>query len=189
MRSLHICAFCLVFYRSVTRFQVEFKTLQAVSFSSDLGSRFQEAGYSLPKPLIPVHGIPMIEVVINNLCPKRPHRFTFICQREHVERCQLGKLLGKAAPGCKLIVIDRVTEGAACTVLLARDIIDCQQPLMIANCDQWIDASIDDYLTAGGRGSWDGFLMTMSATNAPTRPCRNDGPTRCAIFWRCDALL
>jgi hypothetical protein len=42
MRSLHICAFCLVFYRSVTRFQVEFKTLQAVSFSSDLGSHFPD---------------------------------------------------------------------------------------------------------------------------------------------------
>ena len=29
------------------------------------GSRFADAGYEEPKPLIPVHGRPMIEVVIS----------------------------------------------------------------------------------------------------------------------------
>jgi len=127
------------------------------------GARFQEAGYRLPKPLIPVHGIPMIEVVIDNLRPRRSHQFTFICQREHLETFGVAKLLQRAAPDSKIIAIDRVTEGAACTVLLARQIIDGSRPLMIANCDQWIDASIDDYLDAADRGNWGGFLMTMSS--------------------------
>lgn len=34
------------------------------------GSRFANAGYTLPKPLIPVHGVPMIKVVVDNLTPK-----------------------------------------------------------------------------------------------------------------------
>jgi dTDP-glucose pyrophosphorylase len=129
------------------------------------GARFQEAGYRLPKPLIPVHGIPMIEVVIRNLSPRRPHRFTFICQREHVEAFGLKKFLHQLTPGSKILTVERVTEGAACTVLLARDVIDGDQPLMIANCDQWIDASIDEYLAAGDRFQTSGFLMTMSSDN------------------------
>lgn len=35
------------------------------------GSRFQKAGYKLPKPLIPVLGKPMIQLVVENLTPKK----------------------------------------------------------------------------------------------------------------------
>ena len=48
------------------------------------GSRFSKAGYDLPKPLLPVFNRPMIEVVIENLRPSTPHRFIFVCQREHL---------------------------------------------------------------------------------------------------------
>ena len=48
------------------------------------GSRFTAEGYNDPKPLIPVHGIPMIELVIRNLTPLLPHHFIFICQEDHV---------------------------------------------------------------------------------------------------------
>ena len=49
------------------------------------GSRFAQVGYTLPKPLIPVHGAPMIRLVIDNIRPSTPHRFVFVCQREHLE--------------------------------------------------------------------------------------------------------
>lgn len=126
------------------------------------GSRFQKAGYELPKPLIPVHGVPMITAVINNLRPRCPHRFHFLCQASHLSEFNLSSILQDAAPDCQIRPIERVTEGAACTVLLASDWIDNESPLMIANCDQWIDSSIDDYLLAGQRSGADGFLMTMS---------------------------
>lgn len=48
------------------------------------GSRFAVAGYADPKPLIPVHSVPMIKVVIDNLTPACEHRFIFICQAAHV---------------------------------------------------------------------------------------------------------
>jgi dTDP-glucose pyrophosphorylase len=127
------------------------------------GSRFEEAGYKNPKPLIPVHGVPMIEVVINNLRPQRPHRFTFICQREHALRHGLPKYLYSIAPGSSVILIDGVTEGAACTVLLARSEFAGKRPLMIANCDQWINASVDEYLAAFDRAGTDSFVMTMTS--------------------------
>ena len=53
------------------------------------GSRFANAGYSLPKPFIDVAGKPMIKVVIDNLRPKIEHRFIFICQNDHIKRYNL----------------------------------------------------------------------------------------------------
>lgn len=123
------------------------------------GSRFADAGYTLPKPLIPVHGFPMIQVVVANLAPRRPHRFHFLLLRDHAERHGLAPLLHSWAPGCELHYVERVTEGAACTVLLARERIDNADPLMIANCDQWVDVDIDRYLDAMGSAA--GLIMTM----------------------------
>lgn len=126
------------------------------------GSRFASVGYAQPKPLIPIHEIPMIKVVIDNLRPTRPHRFIFICQREHVEAYGLRQKLTEWAPNAELVEIDGITEGAACTVLLAeRHISD--NPLMIANSDQFIDCSIDVYLSRIDDPVVDGLIMTMTA--------------------------
>ena len=125
------------------------------------GSRFQQAGYKVPKPLIQVHDVPMIQAVIDNLRPACEHRFYFLCQESHVRDYPLESILCNAAPGCQIQALNRVTAGAACTVLLASDGIDNDSPLMIANCDQWIDASIDDYLAEGTQCGIDAFLMTM----------------------------
>lgn len=129
------------------------------------GSRFAEKGFALPKPLIPVCGVPMTQVVIENLRPSCPHAFTFICQQAHLEEFDLGAKLRRWSPGANVIAIDRVTEGAACTVLLAERIIDNDRPLMIANCDQYIDANIDDYLAELDRRRLDGLIMTMKAND------------------------
>lgn len=127
------------------------------------GSRFAKAGYDLPKPLLPVHGRPMIEVVIENLRPSCPHRFIFICQNEQISRHGVDRNLLRISPTAEIIGIDGVTEGAACTVLLAERFIDSEAPLMIANCDQYVALAIDDYLGAMEVGGYDGFIMTMMA--------------------------
>lgn len=130
------------------------------------GSRFAEAGYELPKPLIEVaSGIPMIEMVVANLTPSVPHRFVFIAQREHDDAFGLRERLQEMVPGSELVLLDGVTEGAACTVLAAREQIDPDAPLMIANSDQWVDVEIDDYLAAHRAGGHEGFIMTMTATD------------------------
>lgn len=130
------------------------------------GSRFQKEGYELPKPLIPVLGKPMIQVVINNLRPKRPHRFIFVCLREHLEKYSLEKKLKTwAGWNAEIITVDQVTEGAACTVLLAKRFIDNEEHLMIANSDQWVDTDIDNYLDEMQKQEADGMIMTMWAND------------------------
>ena len=127
------------------------------------GSRFVEKGYSLPKPLIPVHGTPMIEVVVNNVRPSRPHRFIFVALQEHLDHLGMRDALKRIAPGCAVVPVREVTEGAACTVLLARDIINDDMPLMIANSDQWVDIDVDEYLDVMDDGGADGLIMTMES--------------------------
>jgi dTDP-glucose pyrophosphorylase len=127
------------------------------------GSRFQKQGYLKPKPLIPIHTRPMIEVVIENLRPKCKHKFIFICQKSHVDAYGLKAKLKQWAPGCEIVEIIGLTDGAARTVLEATDFINNDDPLMIANSDQYIDFSIERYLANIEVDNLSGLIMTMTA--------------------------
>lgn len=129
------------------------------------GSRFASAGYDRPKPLIEVKGIPMIQLVASNLRPSCPHRFIFLCLREHLERFSTEEILRSIDPQCEIVTVEGVTQGAACTVLLAKKLIDSEEPLMIANSDQWVDFNIDDYLEIAENRALDGLIMTMRAND------------------------
>ncbi|WP_025600707.1 glycosyltransferase family 2 protein [Burkholderia sp. WSM2230] len=127
------------------------------------GSRFAKAGYLDPKPLIPVNGVPMIQLVVRNLAPSTPHRFIFVCQRAHIEQYGLVEKLERWAPGAAIVALDGLTEGAACTVLAAKVYIDNDDALMIANSDQYVDIGIDAYLAELDSQKLDGLIMTMWA--------------------------
>ena len=129
------------------------------------GSRFAIAGYADPKPLIKVNGLEMVRVVIDNLRPSCTCRFIFICQQSHIDAYGLKTKLSSWASGCEIIGLNGVTEGAACTVLAVRNLIDTDAPLMIANSDQYIDSSIDAYLERLDNNGLDGLIMTMKATD------------------------
>ena len=105
----------------------------------------------------------MVQWVVENIRPRRAHRFVFLCLSDHLERYPLADMLAELAPGCAVVSVDRVTAGAAATVLLARDLVDTEEPLMIANSDQWIDTSIDDYLSGTDATLAQGLIMTMWA--------------------------
>lgn len=105
----------------------------------------------------------MIRWVIENLKPKTPHQFIFIGQKSHIDAFDLSPKLRAWAPGCHVIGLDAMTQGAACTALEASRFIDDAHPLMIANCDQYVDADIDDYLGQLQLRQLSGLLMTMKA--------------------------
>jgi dTDP-glucose pyrophosphorylase len=137
------------------------------------GSRFASAGYAVPKPLIPVGGRPMIEWIIENVRPTRAHRFIFLCLSEHLDRYpEVPAELRRLCPGCEIVPVRSVTEGAACTVLLAREFIGSDSPLMIANSDQIVDLPIDDYLAAADAPGVDGLIMTFWSDHPKWSYCR-----------------
>ena len=139
------------------------------------GSRFANVGYNLPKPLIDVGGRMMCEIVYHNLKPSCHHQFCFIVQQSHIDNFDLGNKLTALGPGISIFPIDSMTAGAACTVLTVKDQINTDQPLMIANCDQYIDINIDDYLQAFENSAADGYIMTMTATDPKWSFARVDG--------------
>jgi NDP-sugar pyrophosphorylase family protein len=127
------------------------------------GSRFANVGVTLPKPLIPIHGTPMIEWVTGNVRPRRPHRFIYLCLQAHLDETNLRAELERICPGCVIVPVREVTQGAACTVLLAREFIDNGDPLMLANSDQYVDIDINDYLATQDESDAAGLIMTFQA--------------------------
>jgi NDP-sugar pyrophosphorylase family protein len=127
------------------------------------GSRFADAGYTLPKPLIEIHGVPMIKVVVDNLVPKMEHRFIFVAQQEHIDKYDLTPKLKSYAKNVEVIGINGITEGQVCTALLAKKFFDNDEPLMNANSDQFIDFDINEYLDAMNSKNLDGMIMTMKS--------------------------
>ncbi|HMU40446.1 MAG TPA: NTP transferase domain-containing protein [Pseudomonadota bacterium] len=102
------------------------------------GQRFAEQGYAEPKPLIEVAGRPMVAQALSCL----PHRATgvgehptLVAQAEHAPLPQFQALLRDWKPTPRLIQLDRVTEGQACTVELGLDGVAAEQPVLIAPCD------------------------------------------------------
>lgn len=128
------------------------------------GSRFATAGYMDPKPLIPVHGKPMISWVVDNLAVTGA-RFVFIIRADYPASCK--EYLRSIAPDCSIIVVHKVTEGAACTVLLAKNQINNDTPLLIANSDQFIEFNAGEFVQSFLSSDADGKISTFDGDRNP----------------------
>lgn len=139
------------------------------------GSRFEDAGYTFPKPLIDINGKTMIEIVVNNLRPKTDYRFIFICQKEHYEKYDLYNILKNATNNkFEIIQINGVTEGAACTALTASQYINNEDSLLIANSDQYIETDINEFISDAKKKDVDGLIMTFKASHPKWSYARTD---------------
>ena len=127
------------------------------------GSRFSDAGYIFPKPLIEINGKPMIQVVIENLNIKA--NYIFIIQKEHDEKYNLKKVLEILKPNCKVVYTESLTEGAACTTLLAKEFIDNEHPLLIANSDQFINWDQNEAMYYFTTTEADGGILTFESSH------------------------
>ncbi len=127
------------------------------------GSRFQQAGYTFPKPLIDVEGKPMIQVVADNL--NIDATFIYVVQKEHRAKYNLDTLLNLITPNCKIVEVDGLTEGAACTTLLAKEYIDNDAPLVMANSDQFVEWDSNEFMYKMIEQKVDGGIVTFKATH------------------------
>jgi HAD superfamily hydrolase (TIGR01509 family) len=127
------------------------------------GSRFQQAGYTFPKPLIDVEGKPMIQVVVDNLNIEAT--YIYVVQKEHREKYNLDTLLNLITPNCKIVEVNGLTEGAACTTLLAKQFIDNDEPLVMANSDQFVEWDSNEFMYKMIEQKVDGGILTFTATH------------------------
>ena len=127
------------------------------------GSRFQKAGYTFPKPLIEVNGKPMIQVVVENINVEAKH--IFVVQKSHYEKYNLKTVLNNIAPNCDIVQVDGVTEGAACTTLLAKEFIDNDEPLLMANSDQFVEWDSNEFMYSMVGDNIDGGMLTFRSNH------------------------
>ena len=127
------------------------------------GSRFEQAGYTFPKPLIEVKGKPMIQVVVENL--NLDANYIYVVQKAHREKYNLDTLLNLITPGCKIVETEGLTEGAACTALLAKEFINTDAPLFFANSDQFVEWDSNEFMYKMQETNADGGIVTFTATH------------------------
>ena len=127
------------------------------------GTRFPRDTYKIPKPLIDVHGIPMIQKAIESL--GLPGTYHFVIRKDSYYD-QVCTLLHKILPNPKIISVEETTEGPASSCLLFKDYINTEDELVIANCDQimWWDSDL--FLTTARYYKYDGMVVTYT-TDTP----------------------
>lgn len=126
-----------------------------------LGSRFATAGYEKPKPFIDVLGKPMIERVMENVFLPNS-RFILIGRKEHIiSEQELINQIKTRYKNTKVIGIDKLTEGTACTLLFAKKYIDNENPLLIVNSDQIVDCDLNLFFEDCQKRNLDGSILTF----------------------------
>jgi dTDP-glucose pyrophosphorylase len=129
------------------------------------GSRFAVEGYTFPKPLIDVEGKPMIQRVVENL--DFDAEYIFLVRKEHLKKYEgLHSTLDQITNGrFKVVEVDCLTEGAACTALLAKDHINNDEDLLIANSDQIIEYSPENFRYLKSFSNVDGIVFCFNAVH------------------------
>jgi dTDP-glucose pyrophosphorylase len=127
------------------------------------GSRFPIEEYKVPKPLIEIRGVPMIQLAIETL--GIPGKYHFVIRRDEHLSSILSKLIS-IKPDCRVIVVDELTKGPACSALLFEKEIDNDDELVIANCDQIMEWDSELFLHNARYYRYDGMIVTYD-TNTP----------------------
>jgi HAD superfamily hydrolase (TIGR01509 family) len=141
------------------------KKLNVLIPMAGAGNRFKKAGYTFPKPLIDIRGKPMIQVVVENLALNS--NYNFIIQKKHKKKYNLDFILPMIVEGnnCNIFTVDKITDGAACTTLLAKDNINNDNPLIIANSDQYIEWNSVDFMYKMQERNADGGILTFESSH------------------------
>ncbi|HLX70695.1 MAG TPA: glycosyltransferase family 2 protein [Verrucomicrobiae bacterium] len=119
--------------------------LNIVMPMAGLGSRFRDAGFKAPKPLIEVRGRPMYAWATESLPLGKATRLIFILLASQPEFSDLKKDIETryAANRPVVLSVPELTAGQAITVLRAKELIDNGDPLLIHNADTAFDAERD----------------------------------------------
>ena len=135
------------------------------------GTRFPKDTYKVPKPLIEIDGIPMIQRSINSLGLNGTYHFII---RKDSYYDQVCTLLHNILPSSKIISVEETTKGPASSCLLFKDFINNEDELVIANCDQimWWDPQL--FLTTARYYRYDGLVVTYTTSTPKNSYARID---------------
>lgn len=127
------------------------------------GSRFEKAGYTFPKPLIEMQNKTMIQVVCESLSIDA--NYVFIAREEHEDKYNITNYLKNIIPDCNVVLTDGLTEGAACTVLLAKEFINNDNPIIMANSDQYIEWDVFEFMKNNYEKDLDASMLVFKSNH------------------------
>jgi len=124
------------------------------------GSRFNQ--FDLPKPLIKIGSKPMIWHAVKSL--ELEGHYIYITRQydDYILNLDLNCILQEITPNCDIIQINHITEGPACSALLAKEIINNDESLIITNCDRISNWNSQDFLNAANQVDVDGLVVTWN---------------------------
>lgn len=140
------------------------QTVNILIPAAGMGSRLR-AKYQLPKPLIDIAGKTMIQRAVESL--NIDANYIFIVQQEHYDQYNLGAYLKLIAPECTILTTNGLTDGAACTSLLAKELINNDKHLLIANSDQLLDWDSSSFMYNMLSSNVDGGILTFEREADP----------------------
>lgn len=110
-----------------------------------LGSRFEKAGFRLPKPLIKVGNIPMYQLAVNCLPLRMATKLVFVLRESAYASKLKAHIYTHYQPivNCEVVLLKEETQGQAETVLKAAPLLDKQLPTLVHNCDTAIDPALN----------------------------------------------
>jgi len=151
-------------YYRVLRTIMESERINFVIPAAGQGKRFSEVGYQHPKPLIDVNGKPMIQLVLENI--NGTGRPLVLMQKKHIVQYCANEIIKFIKPSAEVIHVDGITEGAACTALLAKDFINNESEVIMANSDQLVDLDLQRFINDMREKSADGGMITFKSSEA-----------------------
>ena len=118
------------------------RTLHIIMPMAGEGSRFKDAGYDVPKPLIKFEGKELYRHALESLnfnkwikWVKLDIKYTFIVRKEFIDIYNIDKEIQKYYPNANILSVEKTTRGALETLMLAKDLIDNEDYVISMDCD------------------------------------------------------
>ncbi len=100
------------------------------------GSRFLKEGWTTPKPLIQLHGIPLFKRAIGSVQTDGVQmKYSFIVRQNHIDEYGIDKGILSFLPKAKIFSVQQTTRGAVETCLMAESVIDDNDAVVVMDCD------------------------------------------------------
>ncbi len=134
-----------------------------------LAQRFVDRGYQDPKPLLKINGVPMIKMALDSLIKPTTtinYRLIFVIRKEHELKHNISDRLTRLFPDYEtnFVEVDKLTEGTLCSCLLAKDLINTDDPLLVYTPDVCFETKFEtqtDFLATNA----DGMVLTFKANS------------------------
>lgn len=138
---------------------------------SGLGARFARAGYTDPKPLINIHGRPIIEWVLKMF--PGAENVVFICRNEHLETTEMRAVLERICPTGRIIGIEGHKLGPVYAVSKAYDAIADKEPVLVSYCDYYMHWDYEAFIQGIKKSGCHGAVPCYSGFHPHLIPPKN----------------